>query len=285
MNLPAFFIIGAQKCGTSWLHKQLSSHPQVYLPSDKDHEYFSLNHSHPDQAEQIWQQRFAKAKAEQLIGDAAASHFLTQLEAPWHIRPKDYNASLPTDIVNKLGRQLKVIILLRDPTDRAVSAYLHHFGMGSLDLKYSILNAPDELGIINIGLYGQHLRNWLAVLPADNIYIETRSIKTHAKPILKDICRFLDIQSNHAFTTAEQIVFAGIQRVQDEQGIWVKQQRLGAAVQQLSHPLPSRIIGGENHIRLIHTEELDKLHTLFSEDQQLLKQLITDNPVCLGAKP
>lgn len=284
MNLPAFFIIGAQKCGTSWLHRQLSSHPQVYLPSDKDHEYFSLNHSHPDQAEQIWQQRFASAKAEQLIGDATASHFLTQLEAPWHIRPRDYNPSLPTDIVNKLGRQLKVVILLRDPTERAISAYLHHFGMGSLNLEHSILNAPDELGIISIGLYGQHLRNWLAVLGAENIYVETRSIKTHAKLILRDVCRFLDIQDTHTFTTAQQIVFAGIRRVQDEQGVWVKQQRLGTAIQQLSHPLPCRIIDDENHIRLIHTWELDKLRTLFSEDQHLLKQLIADNPVYLGTR-
>lgn len=282
MNLPAFFIIGAQKCGTSWLHRQLSSHPQVYLPGDKDHEYFSLIHANPDQAEQRWQQRFAAATPGQLVGDATASHFLTQLDKPWHLRPRDYNPALPCAVVDKLGRELKVIVLLRNPVERAVSAYLHHFGMGDLNLKHSILAAPDELGIISIGLYGQHLCNWLAVLDASNIYLETRSLKSDAAMILRDICCFLDIDGNHSFTNVQQPVFPGIQRVHDEQGIWVKRRRLGQAVQQLSQPLSVKNIAGEEYVRLIRAEELDKLHTLFAADQHLLQQLIADNPLHVG---
>ncbi len=281
-QLPAFFIVGAQKCGTSWLHRQLSSHPQVYLPEDKDHEYFSLLHPDPGQARQAWQQRFAGAAPGQLIGDAAASHFLTPLDQPWHIRPRDYNPALLSGMIEALGQALKIIVLLRDPVARAVSAYLHHYAMGQLDLSHGILEAPDELGIVSIGMYGQHLSHWLGVLDAGNIYLETRPISTSADDILTSICRFLGITDKHPFSGVTQPVFPGIQRIRNEQGIWVKHQRLRQALPDIQRAVPSMSIDGEDYVRLIHTQELAKLHAIFAEDQQLLQQLIATNPIYTG---
>lgn len=38
--LPTFFVIGGQRCGTTWLHRVLEDHPDVFVPPGKELEYF-----------------------------------------------------------------------------------------------------------------------------------------------------------------------------------------------------------------------------------------------------
>jgi len=40
-NKPTFFVFGAQRCGTSWLFEMLSRHPDVYIPGEKELDYFN----------------------------------------------------------------------------------------------------------------------------------------------------------------------------------------------------------------------------------------------------
>ena len=47
MPLPDFIGIGAQKCGTTWLDKNLRSHPQVWMPPIKELHYFDHRMSDP----------------------------------------------------------------------------------------------------------------------------------------------------------------------------------------------------------------------------------------------
>jgi hypothetical protein len=39
-KFPDFLIIGAQKAGTTWLHRNLQAHPQVWMPKEKELHYF-----------------------------------------------------------------------------------------------------------------------------------------------------------------------------------------------------------------------------------------------------
>jgi len=38
--LPSFFVVGAQKAGTTALHEYLLKHPDVYLPEKKETKFF-----------------------------------------------------------------------------------------------------------------------------------------------------------------------------------------------------------------------------------------------------
>jgi hypothetical protein len=39
-KFPDFLIIGAQKAGTTWLHRNIQTHPQIWMPKEKELHYF-----------------------------------------------------------------------------------------------------------------------------------------------------------------------------------------------------------------------------------------------------
>ena len=43
-RLPCFLCVGAQKAGTTTLQKLLGNHPNIYLPAQKELQFFSINY-------------------------------------------------------------------------------------------------------------------------------------------------------------------------------------------------------------------------------------------------
>ena len=39
-STPDFIGIGAQKAGTTWLHRNLQAHPEIWMPTEKELHYF-----------------------------------------------------------------------------------------------------------------------------------------------------------------------------------------------------------------------------------------------------
>ncbi len=58
---PGFLIIGAQKCGTTWLHRHLSRHPELWLPPGKELEFFSYERHLEDPGFPAYQAAFEPA--------------------------------------------------------------------------------------------------------------------------------------------------------------------------------------------------------------------------------
>ena len=76
-----------------------------------------------------------------------------------------------SEITRLLGHDVQIIIILRNPVERAVSAAHHHFAMGRLDADTSIWDAPTRLGIIDMGFYRRHLSNWRSSIPPDRLHL------------------------------------------------------------------------------------------------------------------
>ncbi len=276
LRLPSFLIIGAQKCGTTWLHHQLSSHPEIYLPKGKDHEFFSFTSSPEDYQIKAWSERYTNAQPQDLIGDATASYFWSRLSRPWHIQPEKFNPDIPKSVSTVLGEKTKIIIILRNPAERAISAYLHHISMRSLTPAWDIFSAPANLGLLTIGFYGRHLKNWLTRFPAESIYVERRSIKRFHQDILSDVCSFLNV-ATHAFENSEQVVYRGMPRLINAEGVWLRLQDIND-LSVIQRALPMTQINGEQYVRVIHPAEIDRLKQLYRKDQLLLDQLLDDHP-------
>lgn len=109
---PHFLGLGAQKAGTTSLHCWLAQHPQVFLPDCKELHYFSLHF----QRGQVWyRHQFSEAVPGQCCGDITP-YYLFHPAAPQRIR-----AHAP---------QARLVVLLRDPVERALSGLFHGIRLG-----------------------------------------------------------------------------------------------------------------------------------------------------------
>ena len=123
-KLPNFLIVGAAKCGTSALHNYLNQHPDVFMPSYNEQGMkvkeprFLIKDLVKDRLHNgVWdfksyQALFDIVLNEKAIGESTVLYLYYYNEAIKNI--KKY-----------LGDDVKIIIMLRNPLDRAFSAYTH----------------------------------------------------------------------------------------------------------------------------------------------------------------
>lgn len=208
-----FLIIGAQKAGTSWLHDRLRRVPGLWLPPDKDFEYFSYPGaaSSPEFAS-----RFEAAPEGALVGDACASYFWTTGHSA---RNPGFAEDPPAVIDAAVGPGARYIVLLRDPVERALSGYLHHVAFGSLDPGVALLDAPEELGLIEIGCYGRHLEAWSRRVGVERLFVRPAPGEIEPARLLSEVCEFLGVRPPAGETG--EAVFPGLRRWRDEDGLWV----------------------------------------------------------------
>lgn len=107
-NSPDFFIVGAPRSGTTSLHEYFKKIPEIFM-CPKECGYFSKYCIGRVETLQEYQKLFQNSTNKQLIGDATAI-YLRDPETPKLIHDANPNA--------------KIIILLRDPIERAYSHYL-----------------------------------------------------------------------------------------------------------------------------------------------------------------
>ncbi len=269
---PDFLIIGAQKCSTSWLHHHLRRHSGIYMPDDKDVEFFSYAGNLNESAFEQWCERFRGAGDTVRIGDANAAYFWTETGSRWAAKPASFNPVIPASIRQFLGPNLGCIALLRDPVERAVSAYLHHIAHRAITPETAIGEVRAPLGIVDMGFYGRHLQNWLEHYPPANLLVLDTADPDF---LLRRCCEFLGVPYDDLDPVAiARPVFPGIPRIMRDDGVWVPlhEPRLSGHFP-LQRPAPITEIDGEKHVRLIHSSELAWLRNIYTEDQALLAEL------------
>src|SRR5438067_13911883 len=72
-GLPTFLIIGAQKCGTTSLHRYLSAHPQVFMSKTKELDFF-VEEKMLGRGLDWYRSHFAGADDTVAIGEASPSY-------------------------------------------------------------------------------------------------------------------------------------------------------------------------------------------------------------------
>ncbi len=272
---PDFLIIGAQKSGTTWLHERLRGQPGTWLPADKDFELLSYrHHSESDEWRERWNERFAGARDTDLTGDSCASYLWA---APPF--PEGFNRDIPGTAVASFGDRLRVIALLRDPAERAVSGYLHHIAHGSLDWNLRIDQAPEALGIVALGRYGAQLEAWQNALPPDQILVLPGPGEVDGPRLLAAAGKFLEI-TTEARESAGDVIHAGLERRRDEAGgVWVRPDDPALRSQPvLSRPVPLEVEVGRQWIRLVHPAEIQKIREWLSKDRARLSKLLKQRP-------
>ena len=103
-NFPNFLGIGAQKAGTTWLYKNLRKHPQLYLPETKEIHYFDWYFY---KSIKWYCKYFKSAKKTQITGEINPCYSVL--------------SERKIKLIHKINPKLKIILLLRNPIERAWS--------------------------------------------------------------------------------------------------------------------------------------------------------------------
>ena len=123
-KLPNFLIVGAAKSGTSSLHNYLNQHPEVFMPSYnkegmkvKEPRFLIKDLVQHRLHNGVWsweeyKSLFNEVKNEISIGESTVLYLY-------------YYEHAIDNIKKYLGENVKIIIMLRNPTDRAYSAFQH----------------------------------------------------------------------------------------------------------------------------------------------------------------
>jgi hypothetical protein len=195
---PNFFLVGAAKAGTSSVYAYLRQHPDVFLPDVKEPHFFSQVVAVPQfqpvfypavlkEADYVAMYRHAGAFA--AVGDASVS-YLWDPQAPYRI-------------VQKV-KEARILMILREPVERAYSQYLANVREGVEDLPFyeALLANRKETSYgwgtsrlyIETGLYSAQVQRYYDLFPPENICVlNFGDLKRDAAAVLHRVARFLQI--------------------------------------------------------------------------------------------
>ena len=176
--LPDFLIIGAQKAGTTALYAYLRGHPAITGPSWKEVSYFDRHYA---RGEAWYRGNFpnvVRARGK-LVGEASPSYIFHPLG------PERVKALVP---------EARLVALVRNPVDRALSHYHHEVALGREPLRFEdAIDAEEERlrgeekrlaaepGYFSQawwshaykarGRYAEQLERWLELFPREQLLI------------------------------------------------------------------------------------------------------------------
>lgn len=161
-------VVGAQRCGTTYLSRALDAHPDLTMarPSPPEPKVFCDAELTARGVESYHRTWFAHARDEELLGDKSTSY----LEDP----------QAPGRAAAMLG-DVEVVVLLRDPVRRAVSHWRFSTANGfeDRDLEDALLadlhddqpwdhrrSSVSPVAYLRRGRYAEQLAPWFATFPA-----------------------------------------------------------------------------------------------------------------------
>lgn len=195
-NWPNFFIVGAPRSGTTFLHDFLRQIPNVFVPKIKEPSFFAptINSkkklTKPIRDEKKYLELFNQVTTEEAIGEASPA-YLWDPESPKLIKNKIPNA--------------KIIMILRNPIERSFSHYLLGFGLGYQKLPFkeamiNALNSPDDYSesrIARSSFYFEQVSRYLELFPSSNVKIYIfEEFFTNIDKSLINVLRFLNVSTD-----------------------------------------------------------------------------------------
>lgn len=196
-KLPDFIIVGAMKAGTSTVHRLLEQHPDVTIPEDELH-FFDFDDpiEHPD---------FADAKS----GSSPAVEFEQQPSLFWNWYTDKLTEKGPSPLVgedsttylssalavDRIARQkkpIKLIVCLRQPTERAYSNYWHLLKTRRVAQRFEDLLATNPASVLHRSYYGRQVRQLLDLIPRERVhFVSLEQMKQDFGGVARDLFEFI----------------------------------------------------------------------------------------------
>lgn len=168
MPVPDFLCVGASRAGTTSLHDILRQHPHIYLPPMKESHFFDIDANYQKGAEWYRGVIFKDRREEELAGEITPAYMLYDF--------------VPQRIHATLGDAVKLLFLLRNPAERAISHYRMNVGRGIEDMSFVDAVAAERTRIarsvldkrrysyISTGYYCAQIEKFLQFFPRRNMF-------------------------------------------------------------------------------------------------------------------
>src|SRR2546422_6589407 len=198
--MPNFFIVGAARSGTTSLDNYLSKHPEIYMAPRKEVNFFTAHHfpwAGPGderinrvviQDEDRYTQLFAGVAGEKVIGESSVFYLC-------------YPGTV--ERIVQAVPDAKIIIVLREPVDRAYSAYMYlvrdgreHFGFAEglkLEEERRQQGFEPMWWYKELGLYYRQVKRYLDVFGTQQVKVLLYDeLFANLRQGLRDVFTFLE---------------------------------------------------------------------------------------------
>ena len=219
-RLPQFVIAGAPKAGTTALHAALATHHGLYLSPVKEPKYYLTDGRPPPRSGQrgpgdahsaqewIWRREEYLA-----LFDGAPAGAVRGESTPFYLYDRAAQARLAADVP-----AIKVVVVVRDPVDRAYSNWAHLRADGlEPEGDFGAAVALEEQRIADgwapfwhyrgLGRYGEQLRDLYRHVPRERVFLlRYRQLVDTPRETLDRVSAFLGVEAGVAHTVAPENV-------------------------------------------------------------------------------
>jgi len=206
---PDFIIIGYHKTATTFLYEYLSNHPNIGKSSKKEVHFFDYSY---------WRG----------IGWYKAQFPLNKTKGKFEKESKKFKTGEATPLysfhpkaakrIKELVPKVKLIVVLRNPIDRAYSHYQHKKRVGLEHQSFEDAIKEDDIRFkkimkdfendnirdydvnntlfpyVSMGKYVLDLKKWMEIFPKEQFLIlKTEEINQNPERELNKICNFIEI--------------------------------------------------------------------------------------------
>ncbi len=176
MLRPNFLYIGTSKAGSTWIYNLLNRHPDIYMAPGKGTYFFD---GHYDKGLAWYLSHFRSAKKSQICGEVSHSYMYSPVAC---------------SRIHQLNPDMKLMICLRNPVDRAFSAYLDRVKNGRFagTFEEAIEQIPS---LVERGRYATHLEPYVATFGRNNLFVSHfDKLKSNPRSFAQDVFDFLEVR-------------------------------------------------------------------------------------------
>jgi len=210
----SFLIVGAQKAGTSALASFLSQHPEVCFAKNKEVHLFDrpdFNDSWAaNEVGQAYREYFPDFKGQNIVGEATPIYMFLPF--------------IPKRIY-RYNPKMKLIFLMRNPVERAISQYDMEKKRGFEHLPFSVAIFLEKIRLwqnrnnlsrksslrhhsyVSRGFYFQQIMRFMEYFPKEQmLFVKSEDLTSRHDDTLKLIYEFLGVNNKNIIPSAKRIL-------------------------------------------------------------------------------
>lgn len=269
-----FIGVGAQKSGTSWIYACLYEHPQICAPIKELH-FFSRERY--QNGIDWYLNKFSACSADKLKGEFSTSYLYDKQSA---------------GKIHKHFPDVKIIMSLRDPTERAFSQYRNAIKAGEISKNTKIEDVfKQDKSIIEQGMYYEQVKRYVDMFGKEQVLVLIyEDSKKDPAEFIKSIYTFLDIDEsfipsmlhrpvNIARTPRHVVVDRSMTRIAEflrriglDKIVW--------SIKKSSIPDMVRKVNTQESDMTLSSDVKERLTDIFREDTKKLSEFIDRDLSC-----